>query len=144
MTEHDPITELSEDESWGLLASVALGRLVTAAEGNPEIFPVNFVAKRPTVLFKTAPGTKLISAILNRNVVFEADDHTLTEGWSVIVKGIARVLSRRADLEKAERAQLLSWIATDKPYYVAIEASQITGRRFSFGSEPDPAAAAPA
>ena len=140
MTENDPITELSEDESWNLLASVALGRLVTTAEGKAEIFPVNFVAKRPTVLFKTAPGTKLITAILNRDVVFEADDHTLTEGWSVIVRGTARVLSKRADLEKAERAHLLSWIPTDKPYYVTIEASEITGRRFSFGSEPDPEA----
>jgi nitroimidazol reductase NimA-like FMN-containing flavoprotein (pyridoxamine 5'-phosphate oxidase superfamily) len=136
MAERDPITVLSEEESWSLLSGVALGRLVTTAAGKPEIFPVNFVAKRPTVLFKTAPGTKLLTAALNREVAFEADDHGFEEGWSVIVRGIARVLSTDDEVKKAERAQLLSWIPSVKPFYVAIDAAEITGRRFRFGSEP--------
>jgi uncharacterized protein len=136
MGEPDPVTVLGEEESWNLLASVALGRLVVTKSGRPEIFPVNFVAKRPTVLFKTAPGTKLLTAALNHEVAFEADDHGLSEGWSVIVRGIARVLSSDGEIAKAERAQLLSWIPNIKPYYVAIDVSEITGRRFRFGSEP--------
>ncbi|HUO37853.1 MAG TPA: pyridoxamine 5'-phosphate oxidase family protein, partial [Mycobacterium sp.] len=63
-----PITVLSEDESWQLLASQELGRLVTSLEGQPEIFPVNFVVQRPTVLFKTAEGTKLFAAMMNDRV----------------------------------------------------------------------------
>jgi uncharacterized protein len=136
MAEQDPITVLSEEESWSLLASVALGRLVATKSGRPEIFPVNFVAKRPTVLFRTAPGTKLLTAALNREVAFEADDHTFEEGWSVIVRGYARVLSTEEEIARADRAQLLSWVPTVKPYYVAIDVSEITGRRFRFGSEP--------
>jgi nitroimidazol reductase NimA-like FMN-containing flavoprotein (pyridoxamine 5'-phosphate oxidase superfamily) len=136
MAESDPVTVLGEQESWRLLASVALGRLVVTKSGRPEIFPVNFVAKRPTVLFKTAPGTKLLTAALNHEVAFEADDHGISEGWSVIVRGIARVLSTDEEIAKAERAQLLSWIPNIKPYYVAIDVSEITGRRFRFGSEP--------
>ncbi len=140
MAEPDPITVLTEEDSWSLLASVALGRLVTTAAGRPEIFPVNFVAKRPNVLFKTAPGTKLLTAAMNREVAFEADNHSLSEGWSVIVRGIARVLSTSAEIEKAERSQLLPWIPTFKPYYVSIDVSEISGRRFTFGAEPDPEA----
>jgi len=136
MAEQDPVTVLSEEESWSLLASVALGRLVATKSGKPEIFPVNFVAKRPTVLFRTAPGTKLLTAALNREVAFEADDHTFEEGWSVIVRGYARVLSTDEEIARADRAQLLSWIPNIKPYYVAIDVSEITGRRFRFGSEP--------
>jgi hypothetical protein len=47
------------------------------------------------------------------------------------------VLSTSAEIEKAERAQLLPWIATLKLHYVRITVSQITGRRFKFGPEPD-------
>ncbi len=47
---------LSENESWSLLAGMTLGRLVTSVEGQPEIFPVNFVVQRRTVLFRTAEG----------------------------------------------------------------------------------------
>ena len=88
----EPITILSESESWNLLASVALGRLVTSVDGEPEIFPVNFAVQHRTVLFRTAEGTKLVSAAINNRVLFEADDHHVAEGWSVIVEGTARTL----------------------------------------------------
>ena len=42
--------------------SVALGRLVTSVDGQPEIFPVNFVVQHRSVLFRTAEGTKLAEA----------------------------------------------------------------------------------
>ena len=132
-----PVTVLSEDESWSLLSSVPLGRLVTILGGQPEIFPVNFVTQRRTVLFRTAQGTKLFSAAMSGGVAFEADDHTVAEGWSVIVKGRAQVLSAHADILDAEEAPLLSWPATLKPLYVRVIAVEITGRRFKFGPEPD-------
>ena len=133
---NQPVTVLSEGESWGLLASHALGRLITSVGGEPEIFPVNFVVQDRTVLFRTAEGTKLVSAAINNNVVFEADDHNVAEGWSVIVRGIARTLRTDDEIRTAERAQLLPWTATVKPHYVRVLPSRITGRRFEFGSEP--------
>jgi len=136
-TAGEPITTLSANESWNLLASVALGRLVTSAEGQPEIFPVNFVVQRHTVLFRTAVGTKLVSAVINNRVLFEADEHNVAEGWSVIVKGTARTLHTDDEIEEAERAHLLPWTATVKTHYVRVIPSEITGRRFRFGSEPD-------
>ena len=137
MSADDPVTVLSEDESWSLLSSVSLGRLVTILGGRPEIFPVNFVIQRRTVLFRTAQGTKLFSTVMSGRVAFEADDHTDAEGWSVIVKGTAHVLSANADVLDAQEAPLLLWIATLKPLYVRVIAMEITGRRFKFGPEPD-------
>ena len=133
----ESMTVLSEDESWHLLASMALGRLVTCLEGQPAIFPVNFAVQRRTVLFRTAEGAKLFSAVMNNRVAFEADDHNVSEGWSVIVKGIAQVLNSRDEIQEAEQAQLLPWTAGEKPRYVRVFPSEITGRRFWFGSEPD-------
>lgn len=132
----EPITVLTEDESWYLLASMTLGRLVTVVAGQPEIFPVNFVVQRPTVLFRTAEGRKLLSSVMNDRVAFEADDHNFEGGWSVVVKGRADVMSDGADLEKAERAQLLPWTPSVKQHFVRIVAAEITGRRFRFGAEP--------
>jgi uncharacterized protein len=133
-----PVTILSATESWDLLASVALGRLVTSVGGQPEIFPVNFVVQHRTVLFRTAEGTKLVSTAINNRVLFEADDHNAAEGWSVILTGMARMLRTNEELEEAERAQLLPWTATLKQHYVSIQPISITGRRFRFGPEPKP------
>src|ERR1700676_3726917 len=137
MSADDPVTVLSADESWGLLSSLSLGRLVTVLGGQPEIFPVNFVTQRRTVLFRTAQGTKLFSAVMSGRVVFEADDHTVAEGWSVIVKGRAHMLTANAEIIEAEEAPLLPWTATLKPIFVRVIALEITGRRFKFGPEPD-------
>jgi nitroimidazol reductase NimA-like FMN-containing flavoprotein (pyridoxamine 5'-phosphate oxidase superfamily) len=126
------ITILSAQESWDLLASVPLGRLVTSVDGQPEIFPVNFVVQSRTVLFRTAEGTKLVSAVINNRVLFEADDQNVADGWSVIVKGTARTLRTDEEIEEAERAQLLSWTAPAKLHYVRVMPSLITGRRFRF------------
>ena len=85
----DPVTVLSEDECWSLLSSMSLGRFVTILGGEPEIFPVNFVIQRQTVVFRTAQGTKLYSAAMSDRVV-SRPTITDAEGWSVIVKGRAQ------------------------------------------------------
>ena len=129
---------LSAEESWNLLSSRMLGRLVTCVEGCPEIFPVNFVVQHRTVLFRTAEfATKLFTVVQNARVVFEADEHNVAEGWSVIVKGVAQVLNTIAEVEEAERAQLLPWTAGSKPRYVRVHPDEISGRRFRFGPERD-------
>ncbi|PRC48335.1 pyridoxamine 5'-phosphate oxidase, partial [Mycobacterium sp. ITM-2017-0098] len=128
---------LTERQCWDLLGSVSLGRLVTTVSGWTEIFPVNFVVQKNTVLFRTAEGTKLLTAALNENVIFEADDHNVVEGWSVIVRGKAQLLSTSAEVDEANRAGLYPWVATQKERFVRIGPQTITGRRFVFGPEPD-------
>ena len=100
MSQGEPMDILSESESWSLLSGMALGRLVTSVEGQPEIFPVNFVVQDRTVLFRTAEGAKLFTVVMNSRVAFEADDHNVSEGWSVIVKGRAEVLNTDAPRSK--------------------------------------------
>lgn len=132
-----PVTALSLDESWDLLKSASLGRLVTLLSGQIEIFPVNFVTQKRSILFRTAEGTKLFSTVMNDQVVFEADDHTVLGGWSVIARGRAHELTTHEEIEEAEGAQLLTWTATVKQRFVRIDVAEVSGRRFVFGPEPD-------
>jgi nitroimidazol reductase NimA-like FMN-containing flavoprotein (pyridoxamine 5'-phosphate oxidase superfamily) len=131
-----PVSILSETDCWNLMSGVALGRLITSVDGEPEVFPVNYVVQRRTVLFRTGVGTKLISAAINHRVAFEADDHGVTEGWSVVVKGMARILWTTEEIYEAERAQVLPWTATAKHHWVRVRPLTVTGRRFVFGPEP--------
>jgi len=134
--EENPVRVLCDDEAWDLLSGVALGRLVTAGGGQVEIFPINFVAQDRSVFFRTAEGTKLFGAVMNDSVLFEADDHTDAGGWSVVIRGTARVLSTAADIREADRAQLVPWIPTEKLRYVRITPNDVSGRHFRFGPEP--------
>ena len=135
--EQGPIAVVSDHEAWQLLSSVSLGRLVTAFGGQLEIFPVNFATQNGTVLFRTAEGTKLFTTVMSDKVLFEADDHTVAEGWSVIVRGTAQVLTSAEEIREADRAQLMPWVATEKLRYVRITPAEVSARRFRFGPEPE-------
>lgn len=135
--EQSPISVISEDAAWKLLSTVALGRLVTSFSGQLEIFPVNFAVQDGTVLFRTAEGTKLFTTVMSDQVLFEADDHTSTEGWSVIMRGSAGVLYGAEEIQQADRAQLTTWLPTEKLRYVRITPAEVSARRFRFGPEPD-------
>lgn len=124
------VAVLSDTECWRLLAGAQLGRLVTTVDGESSIFPVNFAVHDRTVLFRTALGTKLVSAVINDRVLFEVDHHDGAEGWSVIVKGTARTLRSDEELDTADRAGLISWTAPAKGHVVRIRPLTVTGRRF--------------
>lgn len=130
-----PVTPMDEDRCWARLSAMNLGRLAISVDGQPDIFPVNFVVQRRTVLIRTAEGTKLAGAAINERVAFEADDHDASRGWSVVLKGRAQLLASTDELLVAERAQVMPWITTPKRRYIRIVPDHISGRQFEFGGE---------
>ena len=115
-----------------------LGRLAVSVTGQPDIFPVNFHADDTSIVFRTAPGTKLLEVTINARVAFEADGYDIDEAWSVVIKGTASVLEKQAEIFAAEELGLRSWVPTLKPVFVRIVPSEVSGRRFQFGPpEPD-------
>jgi len=137
MAPQSPVTRLSETEAWELLGTVQVGRLATVIERQPDIFPVNFVLDGPAVVFRTAGGSKLLQLTVNASVAFQADGWTSSEGWSVVVKGVASEVEDRDTLTRIERLPLKPWVPTVKDHYVRIVADEIEGRRFVFGDEPE-------
>jgi nitroimidazol reductase NimA-like FMN-containing flavoprotein (pyridoxamine 5'-phosphate oxidase superfamily) len=124
---------LDEDECWLLLARAEVGRLAVAVQGDPEIFPVNFVIDNRTVLFRTAEGTKLASVAVSARVAFEVDgfDGATGEAWSVVVRGTAELLEHLNDVYAAQELPLFPWDAAPKPVFVRITPRAVTGRRFT-------------
>ncbi|WP_434809908.1 pyridoxamine 5'-phosphate oxidase family protein [Microbacterium sp. bgisy189] len=133
----DPVTHLSEQACWDHLAQQELGRLVTRVGDVLDIFPVNFVVDAETIVFRTAEGSKLTELTINDEVLFEADDHTERDAWSVVVRGTAHRLETGAEIEAADALPLKPWIPTLKFNYVRIKAHALSGRAFSRDEEPD-------
>lgn len=131
-----PISEIPDDSAWGYLASVEVGRIAVSTEDLPEIFPINFCLDGESIVFRSAPGTKLEKLAHNGHVVFEADGWNDEGGWSVIVKGIGALITDQDELARVKRAPLLPWVPTVKKIWVRITPSKITGRAFFFGPEP--------
>lgn len=132
-----PVTVLSSEQCWERLRGQQLGRLVTHVGGVLDIFPVNFVVDDESLVFRTAQGSKLFELTVNDEVLFEVDDHTDADAWSVVVRGRARTLETSAEVERADALALAPWIPTLKYTYVRIEPTSLSGRAFVRGPEPD-------
>lgn len=131
-------TAMSPNECRERLAAGSLGRLALAAAGEIDIFPINYVVDDDGgIVFRTAPGTKLAEIIIHPDVAFEIDGAYGTELFSVIVKGRARRLESSAEIQAAEALPLRPWAPTVKEFFVRIDPTWVTGRRFVPGPEPE-------
>ena len=132
-----PVTALSPAQCWELLNRNVFARLALSVSDRPEIFPVNYVVQRGSLVFRTAPGTKLAALTVNQHVALEIDGHDGERGWSVVVKGRAHEADFGDDEFEARASGLHPWVATVKQVFVRIQPEEVTGRAFVFGPEPE-------
>ena len=128
-----PVERLDEQECWKLLAQAKFGRIALAAVGDLDIFPINFVVDGPSLVFRTAEGTKLVESVITDLVAVEADDRDERTGiaWSVVAKGVPQVLERFDDIYRAQRLDIRPWITgRSKELFVRVRVRSISGRRF--------------
>jgi nitroimidazol reductase NimA-like FMN-containing flavoprotein (pyridoxamine 5'-phosphate oxidase superfamily) len=129
------VEHLRPEECWRLLGSSPVGRVGVQVDSAPEIYPVNHVVDHESVVFRTAPGTKLHGLVRSPSVCFEVDgiDPDTHTGWSVLVKGRAIVLRRPVALRQVAHLPLDPWTDSDKPDWVRITPDEVTGRRIWHG-----------
>ena len=131
------IETLTTEECWEVLSRARLGRLATAVGGEVEIYPLNFEVADRTIMFRTAPGSKLLELSVNPRVAFEVDEYDDRSAASVLVKGIAERVENQDEIDAADALPLTPWIPTLKYRWVRIVPESVTGRRFARGPEPD-------
>ncbi|HEV7172371.1 pyridoxamine 5'-phosphate oxidase family protein [Pedococcus sp.] len=123
--------ELPRDEALALLQEAPVGRLAVFVGGRPDIFPVNHVVDRGSILFRTAHGRKLWGSA-GLPVAFEADGYDVATGeaWSVVVHGQGVVVANPDEVLSALELPILPWQSGEKPRLVRISPEEVTGRRF--------------
>ena len=125
------LEHLSPPECWRLVAATPVGRIGVLNDSAPEIYPVNHVVDRDTILFRTDPGSKLRGLLRSPTVCYQVDgiDPTDATGWSVLVKGRAVELHDPDAVRHAATLPLRYWTLGDKAHWIRIIPNEITGRR---------------
>ena len=123
---------LAPEECWALLGQAVVGRLAVLVNGNPDIFPVNYVLEGDSIVFRTSAGTKYWSALTAPSAL-EIDGYSAdtAKAWSVVVKGRAAVILEQNELAKVAGLGLDPWQPGSKNHYVRITPESVTGRRFT-------------
>jgi transcriptional regulator with XRE-family HTH domain len=135
---HPHLDILSKEECEAHLAGGGVGRFVFLAEQGPVALPVNFRLVDGDVVFRTrAEGA--LAAAAGKTVGFEADriDEAMSEGWSVLITGRARLIDEPTELEKiTDLGDIEPWPGGRREALIRIETATISGRRIRQGSAP--------
>jgi nitroimidazol reductase NimA-like FMN-containing flavoprotein (pyridoxamine 5'-phosphate oxidase superfamily) len=125
------LEHLSPAECLSLLAAAPVGRIGVLNDSAPEIYPVNHVVDRDTIVFRTDPGSKLRGLLRSPAVCYQVDgiDPEDATGWSVLVKGRAVELHNPDELRRVASLPLHYWTLGDKAHWIRIIPDQVTGRR---------------
>jgi nitroimidazol reductase NimA-like FMN-containing flavoprotein (pyridoxamine 5'-phosphate oxidase superfamily) len=118
-----------------LLATQRVGRVALCMD-HPVVLPVVFGLLNGHVVFRTAPGEKLIAAALHRTVAFEVDayDTDAHTGWSVDVVGAAEEIVHPDELTQARALDLPAWAGEVRDRFVRIRTTHVTGRRLAWNT----------
>ncbi len=123
---------LPADVCWGLLGEIPIGRIAFISAGEPTILPVNFAVDGHSVVFRTASGSKLDNAIMERPAAFEADSWNADKraGWSVVIHGFTTEVLDDAEVARLEALGIAPWAdAVPRSNWVRLQPDEISGRR---------------
>ena len=101
----------------------------------PVIRPVTYVFDHASqsVVFRSARGSKFTALLLAEQASFEIDGIVPAAeiGWSVIVQGPVEEIANAAEIDRLERLELHPWAAGEKPHWIRIRATVVSGRRIA-------------
>jgi nitroimidazol reductase NimA-like FMN-containing flavoprotein (pyridoxamine 5'-phosphate oxidase superfamily) len=130
------LVELERDECIELLARTGFGRLALSPPDwrtPPVIRPVTYVFDRgsQSIVFRSARGSKFTALLLSAQCAFEIDgiEPAAETGWSVIVQGPIEEIENMAEIHRLERLELHPWAPGEKPHWIRIRATVVSGRR---------------
>jgi nitroimidazol reductase NimA-like FMN-containing flavoprotein (pyridoxamine 5'-phosphate oxidase superfamily) len=132
---HPRLEILSREECELQIAAGGVGRFVFVAPQGPIALPVNFRFLDGDVLFRTrAQG--VLAAAEGTTVSLEVDqiDEAMSEGWSVLVTGRARLVDDPTELEQAADLGIEPWPGGRREALMRIETQTISGRRIGQAS----------
>ncbi|HEX5858710.1 MAG TPA: pyridoxamine 5'-phosphate oxidase family protein [Microbacterium sp.] len=129
---------LGTSECWRLLESVSLGRLaVTALDGAPDVFPLNYTVHNGSLYARSAHGAKVFDIATRPVAALEIDGEDEASYWSVVVRGTAARVAHDAEIRDSGVLRLGSANPASKPHVIRLTPTAVTGRRFRKGPHND-------
>ncbi|MBV2364148.1 helix-turn-helix domain-containing protein [Streptomonospora nanhaiensis] len=134
------LTALDSQECMELIARGGIGRIAFTSAGTavPTVLPVNFALAGGSVVLRTREGG-VIAEHAPGPVAFEVDriDDAMSQGWSVLVRGVAhrvRDAAERAALEAD--TDVRPWAGGEREVWIRVVPEAVSGRRVADARRP--------
>lgn len=123
------MSRLPSEECWAILQRSGTGVLATSEGGHPDLFPLNYLADGHTLIFRTAPGTKIRALEVNPNAAFAAQGQDADGHWSVVIRGKVEATSDQVEIVGSGALELAAWAPGSKRVFLRLTPTSVQGRR---------------
>ena len=119
------IEVIDSDECLRLVRGRQVGRLGIVVGGEPLILPLNYAVVDDSIVFRSAPGSKL-DVGPRAPACFEVDDfdETMRVGWSVLIAGRLEEVD-----EDGLSVEVTPWAPGERDHWMRLFPRRVTGRR---------------
>ena len=126
-----PIDHLNDEESWEIIQANQVGRIASAREGAPDIYPISYVVHNWKIYFRTGAESRLRKETDGRVVAFEADTRIMRHFSSTVALGFARTLTNEEASRVLDQLPIVDF-APDRDYvWMELEPNEVRGRRLN-------------
>lgn len=126
-----PIDHLNDEESWDIIQANQIGRIASAREGAPDIYPVTYVVHNWKIYFRTGAESRLRKETDGRLVAFEAGWQMMKHFSSTVALGVLRTMTNSEAARVLDELPIVDF-APDRDYvWMELDPHEVRGRRLN-------------
>jgi nitroimidazol reductase NimA-like FMN-containing flavoprotein (pyridoxamine 5'-phosphate oxidase superfamily) len=124
------VESLSPEQSSAMLERMEVGRAVFTIGALPAVVPVTFTMRNGDIVICTGADSRLARYADGQVLAFEVDelDVPTRTGWSVVVSGVARIVTDPAERALLQRV-VRPWAPGEHEAFIRLPLTLVTGRR---------------
>jgi nitroimidazol reductase NimA-like FMN-containing flavoprotein (pyridoxamine 5'-phosphate oxidase superfamily) len=125
------IDKLNDEESWAVVQQNEIGRVASAREGAPDIYPVSFVVHNWCIYFRTGVDSRLRSDTEGKLVAFETAVQEAHSFSSTVSLGVLTVVTDEQEIAELEQLPIIDFAPRTNYVWMALKPQELRGRRLN-------------
>jgi nitroimidazol reductase NimA-like FMN-containing flavoprotein (pyridoxamine 5'-phosphate oxidase superfamily) len=125
------IDKLNDEESWAVVKQNENGRVASAREGAPDIYPVSFVVHNWCIYFRTGVDSRLRSDTEGKLVAFETAVQEAHSFSSTVSLGVLTVVTDEQEIAELEQLPIIDFAPRTNYVWMALKPQELRGRRLN-------------
>jgi nitroimidazol reductase NimA-like FMN-containing flavoprotein (pyridoxamine 5'-phosphate oxidase superfamily) len=126
-----PIEHLSDEDAWNLVQANQIGRIASARQGAPDIYPVSYLVHNWKIYFRTGIESRLRKDIEGNLVAFEAAQQMDRDFSSTVILGMVRVLAEAEASRMLDQLPIVEFAPKSDYIWMEIDPSEVRGRKLT-------------
>jgi uncharacterized protein len=125
------IDKLNDEESWAIVQQNEIGRVASAREGAPDIYPVSFVVHNWRIYFRTGVDSRLRRDTEGKLVAFETAVQEAHSFSSTVSLGVLTVVTDEQEIAELEQLPMIDFAPRTNYVWMSLNPEELRGRRLN-------------